>query len=274
MALTMGESHASTHKAIQYLSETKSKIDKSTLRLASGNKIISAADDPAGLAVALKLQNELSVTNAKASSVNNAQSYAEMQSTALASAMDLIDSMISLKAEETSGNLTTAEAYEQFGELRTQLLSIAAETLNGTKLFNRVVPVTDTDGFADPYVIEGVSLDDLDLDSAISAISAITSEAVFAATTDNQFSTAYDVTSGLKTAADADASTLGFAADYLSNMAVNIESAHGRIMDVDVAEETINLSKLNMQQEAALAAIVQANVAMTAVLDLLIKPKD
>lgn len=265
MALTMGESHASTHKAIQYLSETKSKIDKSTLRLASGKKIVSAADDPAGLAVALKLQNELSVTNAKASSVNNAQSYAEMQSTALASAMDLIDAMISLKAE----NPTNAES--QFNELKSQLVSISAETLNGTKLFNRVVPVTDTDDRADPYVIEGVSLDDLDLDDAISAI---TSAANFAAITDNQLSTAYDVTSGLKTAADADASTLGFAADYLSNMAVNIESAHGRIMDVDVAEETINLSKLNMQQEAALAAIVQANVAMTAVLDLLIKPKD
>ena len=99
------------------------------------------------------------------------------------------------------------------------------------------------------------------------AISAITSAANFAAITDNQLSSAYDETSGLKTAADIP-STLGFAADYLSNMAVNIESAHGRIMDVDVAEETINLSKLNMQQEAALAAIVQANVAMTAVLDL------
>ena len=102
MALAMGESNTSTHKALQYLSETKSKIDKSTLRLASENKIVSAADDPAGLAVALKLQNELSVTNAKASSVNNAQSYAEMQSTALAIIMDLIDSMISLKAEQTS----------------------------------------------------------------------------------------------------------------------------------------------------------------------------
>jgi len=112
MALTMGESHASTHKALQYLSETKSQIDKSTLRLASGNKIVSAADDPAGLAVALKLQNELSVTNAKASSVNNALSYAEMQSTALASAMDLIDAMISLKAE----NPTNAES--QFNELK------------------------------------------------------------------------------------------------------------------------------------------------------------
>ena len=265
MALTMGESHASTHKALQYLSETKSKIDKSTLRLASGNKIVSAADDPAGLAVALKLQNELSVTNAKASSVNNAQSYAEMQSTALASAMELIDEMITLK-----GLSDQSSAEPQFLELQAQLDSISAETLNGTKLFNRQVA-----GDPAKYEIEGVSLDDLDLADAIEDQDGNSlASADFGSFEEGELREIYDNVSGLKTAADADASTLGFAADYLSNMAINIESAHGRIMDVDVAEETINLSKLNMQQEAALAAIVQANVAMTAVLDLLIKPKD
>jgi len=271
MALTLGESHASTHKALQYLSETKSQIDKSTLRLASGNRIVSAADDPAGLAVAMKLQSELSVTNAKASSVKNAQSYAEMQSTALDSALGLIDSMISLKSERTLGNLTEDEANTQFVELRSQLISLSSETLSGTKLFNRTVPVNDSDGEADPYVIEGVTLNDLDLEDKISSI---TSAADFEDISDTALDAAYDGVSGLMTEAAADASTLGFASDYLANMATNIESAHGRIMDVDIAEETINLSKLNMQQEAALAAIVQANVAMTAVLDLLIKPKD
>lgn len=264
MALTLGESHASTHKALQYLSETKSQIDKSTLRLASGNRIVSAADDPAGLAVAMKLQSELSVTNAKASSVKNAQSYAEMQSTALASALDLIDAMITLK-----GLTDQSTADSQFQELKSQLDTISAETMNGTNLFNRV-------DAGDPasYDIEGVSLDDLDINTALteggnSIISG--NYADFDATNLRQI---YDNVSALKTASDADASTLGFASDYLANMAINIESAHGRIMDVDIAEETINLSKLNMQQEAALAAIVQANVAMTAVLDLLIKPKD
>jgi len=258
MALTLGESHASTHKALQYLSETKSQIDKSTLRLASGNRIVSAADDPAGLAVAMKLQSELSVTNAKASSVKNAQSYAEMQSTALGSALDLIDSMISLKAENP------ANASDQFDELKSQLISLSAETLNGTKLFNRTDPAT--------FEVEGVQMEDLDLSGVSGAITAIINGDF--TISDQVLDAAYNATSGLKTQADADASTLGFASDYLANMATNIESAHGRIMDVDIAEETINLSKLNMQQEAALAAIVQANVAMTAVLDLLIKPKD
>jgi len=134
--------------------------------------------------------------------------------------------------------------------------------LNGTKLFNRTDPAT--------FEVEGVQMEDLDLSAAINAITT----GNYGTISDADLDAAYNATSGLKTQADADASTLGFASDYLANMATNIESAHGRIMDVDIAEETINLSKLNMQQEAALAAIVQANVAMTAVLDLLIKPKD
>ena len=68
----------------------------------------------------------------------------------------------------------------------------------------------------------------------------------------------------------ADASTLGFASDYLSNMSINLESAHGRIMDVDLAEESANLAKYSMQYEAAATAVAQANVAMGAVLDLLL----
>ena len=53
-------------------------------------------------------------------------------------------------------------------------------------------------------------------------------------------------------------------------MSTNMESAHGRIMDVDLAEETANLAKYSMQYEAAAAAVAQANVAMGAVLDLLL----
>ncbi len=74
----------------------------------------------------------------------------------------------------------------------------------------------------------------------------------------------------LRAEAGGDLSTLGFASDYLTNMSVNMQSAHGRIMDVDLAEESSNFAKYSMQYEAAAAAVAQANVAMGAVLDLLL----
>ena len=49
---------------------------------------------------------------------------------------------------------------------------------------------------------------------------------------------------------------------------VNLE-ANSRIMDVDVAEETTNMAKYNLQVYAASAALAQSNLNMGIVLDLL-----
>jgi flagellin len=67
-----------------------------------------------------------------------------------------------------------------------------------------------------------------------------------------------------------DLSSLEFASAYLSEVSTDLEVAYGRIMDVDIAEESANLAKYSMQYEAAAAAVAQANVAMSAALDLLL----
>ena len=50
---------------------------------------------------------------------------------------------------------------------------------------------------------------------------------------------------------------------------LNLEEARSRIVDVDVAEETTNMAKYNLQVYAASAALVQSNLNMGIVLDLL-----
>ena len=86
----------------------------------------------------------------------------------------------------------------------------------------------------------------------------------------SELTTITEQLASLRAEAGGDLSTLGFASDYLSNMTTNMESAHGRIMDVDLAEESSNFARYSMQYEAAAAAVAQANVAMGAVLDLLL----
>jgi len=53
-------------------------------------------------------------------------------------------------------------------------------------------------------------------------------------------------------------------------MSVALEAAHGRIMDVDLAEESANYASLTLQYEAAAAAVAQANTSAARVFDLLI----
>ena len=57
--------------------------------------------------------------------------------------------------------------------------------------------------------------------------------------------------------------------DNLSNIVVNTELSRSRIRDADMAEESVQLSKYQVLQQAANAMLAQANQSMGSVLDLL-----
>ena len=251
------------------MSTTKAKMDKSLQRISSGKRILSAADDPGGLAVAMKLKSEMSIYDAQKSNVENAKSYVESQSTALGTASGIVSQMQTVKSNYDDPTATADDKaiYEaEFQDLRKQLDSLKGETLNGTKLFNR------TDG---DMTVSNVTLTNLDYDSALQDGGQNLGDSTDASVTldtisDDNLSNIMDNMTGLVTEAAGDESTLGFASDHLSNMSMNLESAHSRIMDVDIAEETANYASLSMQYEAAAAAVVQSNLSAAKVFDLLI----
>ena len=80
---------------------------------------------------------------------------------------------------------------------------------------------------------------------------------------------AIDKIASLRAQSGGKASTLGFASDYLETKSVSLEAANSRIMDADIAEETLNYSKYSLQYQAGAAALAQSNLSMEVVLDLL-----
>ena len=143
MALSFGGSGFSAQKSIDYMSQNKSLMDSSLEKIASGKRILNGADDSGGLSVAMKLQNQINTTNSQQSTVENAKSYVEAQSTALQSAAGIVAEIQTLKnTYDTTKSADAADpllgTYEsQFQDLRAQLSSLEGETLNGTKLFDR-----------------------------------------------------------------------------------------------------------------------------------------
>ena len=55
----------------------------------------------------------------------------------------------------------------------------------------------------------------------------------------------------------------------LDNISVNLSSARGRIQDTDFAQETSNLAKSQIMQQAATAMLAQANASKQTVLALI-----
>lgn len=64
-------------------------------------------------------------------------------------------------------------------------------------------------------------------------------------------------------------SRLSFNADSLAYQSSNMQNALGRIVDVDIAEETMKLSKYNVLSQAAASMLAQANISTDLALMLL-----
>lgn len=270
MSLTLGGSNSGAMRSLSYMSSTKAKMDKSLQRISSGQRILSASDDPGGLAVAMKLKSQISNYDAQKDNVENAKSYVEAQSTALQTTAEIVSEMQSLKGQHTAaaGDATTQQTYEnQFQDLRTQLRELKGESLNGTKLFDRgdtsmtVSSTTLTDLAYGAALVDGTQ----DI-AGTSSGDGVTLSSV----SEDNLVEVHDNVTNLIAEAAGDESSLGFASEYLSSMSANLETAHGRIMDVDLAEESANYASLTLQYEAAAAAVAQANTSAARVFDLLI----
>ena len=64
-------------------------------------------------------------------------------------------------------------------------------------------------------------------------------------------------------------SRLNFALEHANRAQANLEAANGRIVDVDIAEESTRLAKYNILAQASAAMLAQANATSSTALVLL-----
>lgn len=282
MALSIGGNYGML-RSLNNLRSTQSKMNKAMERISSGLRINSAADDAGGLAMGMKLSNEVNIASAERQSVDNAKSFVDSQSANLQTAADIVGEMKTLKTSYDAAHLagTDTTAYEaEFQELRSQLGQLTGQSFNGSALFTTTIDASD-----DP-VVAGVSLEDINLEGALSTtggkdIGDVSGSPLLTlddTTPANEVTIAdldeiEDQILGELGKSAANSSALGYASSYLETKEANLEAARSRVMDADIVEESTNLSKYTMQYEAAVAAIAQANSTQQTVMELLLFPE-
>jgi flagellin len=194
----------------------------------------------------------------------------------------------------------------EFKNLQVQLYQIANEKFNGVSLFATKATDGSTDGVFGGTAAQDntVSIFTSDRGSAGSVVSLDKSMLLSALTftSDSDTTTVAFGTGGTaKALAVADASStltldalgvsfftqalenvatlraenggtssgLTFASDHASRTRSNLEAANGRIVDVDIAEESTRLAKYNILVQASAAMLAQANTAPQTALMLL-----
>ena len=289
MAINLGGGSASAFATLQ-LSGAQDMLSKSLMRLSSGQRITTPSDDPGGLAVSMRLNNSITITKSVQSNVDNAKSYTDTQDSALESIGNIVDRMSTIKTSYDSATLASEkEAYAvEFKELSKSLAGYMNETFNGISLFGEGGKVAVGDPSRSKVYTSASQLDSgvfltmgnvsirgaLTTDSAAELWSATEATGFVGdlSISDVALPSLSGVITKLATVrADvaATSSRLGFASDFLGTSRTNLESAYGRIMDVDIAEETTNYAKYNLQVYAASAALAQSNLNLGIVLDLL-----
>lgn len=258
--------------ASYYLDQNNRNLQKSLTRLSSGYRINSAVDDPGGLAVSMKLSAAIRRTDAVSANVGNALSFLQSQDGVLEVASDIILRMSELSTLASDAAVSTSDIalYDtEFQELKDNMSSLLTEQFNGVELFvaggsSRAV-VTSENG-SQTTAITQVDLDAVE--NAVTGIAGITTT-VLATAASATLETAIQDVAELRASNGAEQARLSFAQDILAVNRVNLEAANGRIMDVDIAEESTNFARLSIIQEAGLAMLAQANTSAESLVRLL-----
>lgn len=133
------------------LQATQARLSKSLARLSSGSKIVSAADDAAGLAVASRLDAQVNRTAAANNNVSNAISFTQTQDGYLQKIAVALNRMSELSILAQDGTKTDADRAlynKEFTELSSYIGTAASKDFNGVSLFstNAISVTIDSEG--------------------------------------------------------------------------------------------------------------------------------
>jgi flagellin len=242
-------------------------------RLSSGKRVNSAADDAAGLAVAGKMESQLRGINM---AVRNAQDGVGLIQTA-ESGLNEIRNMV-LRIRELAVQMANG-IYENTPDRVNAQLEVTA-------LIDQVTLIAENTRFNDVKLIDGsftgitiqagnTTAETIELSFIDVASSGLSIDTTTVATQSDAKVAIGTMDTALKTIAGEQAkfgslqNRLTYSISNLSRASVMTEQALGRIMDADFAQESTNLSKHQILNQAATAMLAQANQMKSQMLQLI-----
>ena len=248
---------------------TNSALNTSFERLSSGSRINSAKDDAAGQGIATRLSAELVSLKMASRNASDAQAMVDTADSAHQEVHNMLLRMREIAvqaANEALGESDRTALNAEVTALEKEIKSISDNTTFAGKNINASTQSVFLIGRANANTLT-VVFKDFDT-SAISADVGMTtagSARTALATIDAAISTISTRRGELGAVSNRLSSTIA----NLDNIAVNIASARGRIQDTDFAQETSNLARNQIMQQAATAMLAQANASKGTILTLI-----
>jgi flagellin len=275
MALTVNTNMAAM-RASSSLNNTQGSLSSTLARVSSGLRITKAADDAAGQAVATNLSTQARSGKQAMRNANDGISVIQTAEAASKEVISILDRMRELAVQSSSETLEDGErAYidAEFHQLSDEVERIAQVTefndislTEGTNTAlavqvgvdassNSRISITLGDLSTDNLSVETT---DIDLTAASTSQSAITT-----------IDAAIDSVNSMRASYGAVQNRLESSINNMSSYVEALSSAASQIQDADYAHETAEMTRLQVMQQAGVAALGQARGMNQSVLSLL-----
>ena len=277
--------NAAALSAQSSVGSTQKSLSTSMTRLSTGYRVNSAMDDAAGLQIATRLNAQ---TRGQAVAQRNTQNGISMMQTAEGAFNEVTDMLLRMKDLATEASNGTASVKDQdamqleFDALGQEIGNIMRNTsFGGAKLL-----AGGTLTGAVSFQIGATSAEKMSVDLSgdmttlgtnllaasgnyLTAATGTEINATNANATIDKISTAIDSVGKVRAQLGAASNRLDHVYNNLANMSTNTTQARGRIMDVDYATETANMTSKQMLMQAGTSMLKQSSSMSQLVMSLM-----
>lgn len=274
------------------LSMSQDSLSTSMQRLSSGLRVNSAKDDAAGMAIAERMNTQVKGMNVAIRNANDGISLAQTAEGALGRISENLQRMRELAVQAANDTNSTSDRTALDGEYK-QLAAENLRVIENTK-FNGQALLTGSGGNSGTFSFQvgantsadnQISIITVNMNSTpasgglgsntLGASATLAGSAAAGITATSARATMDNIDAAI-TAVNIQRGTFGASQNRFDSVVANLRvasenqaSARGRIMDADFAQETANLSRGQILQQAGTAMVAQANQLPQGVLSLL-----
>ncbi|MDB4975059.1 MAG: fliC [Myxococcaceae bacterium] len=283
-------------EAQRNLTSTGKALASNFAKLSSGQRINTASDDAAGLAISERMKSQISSMSQAERNANDGISLLQTADSALNQNAGVLSRMRDLAMQSSNGTLGTSDRsalQTEFGQLTSELDRISNVTeFNGSKLldgsnksFKFQVGISSSASDTITANMSKMTAKEYGTDDTGTAIDLtalaigngkgsdgvtdVTGDATSAQSALATLDKAIAATSSTRANLGATQNRLQVTVSNLESAQSNLSSANSRIRDVDVAQESASMTRNNILSQAGLAVLSQANQLPSQALSLL-----
>ncbi|WP_206880067.1 flagellin [Alicyclobacillus mali (ex Roth et al. 2021)] len=268
--------NASAASILSNLQYVNNQINTSYQQLSTGNRVNSAADDPAGYAIAQQMTAQVNALNQAVQNAQNGISMLQTASGAMNQITNILQTMNTLAVEAANGTENSADLNnlnQEFVDLQNQIDNIASQTkfntmtlLDGSFATTSVVFQINTDSTGNSQL--AVTIPQVNISALFGGTIQITSQSLAQAAIAS-VQAAITSLSAYQAQVGAVEDQLNYTVSNLQNTENNLQNAESTITNTDMAQAYTQFSQQQVLQQVGLAMLSQADQQPDAILKLL-----